>query len=163
MRRQIENAVEIMQRPYTAEMIAAMIDAPLEAVQAELNNLAKAGRVKEVDGVYLTCRPAAQTIGRWCFDQALARQMLQVIRKKRIVSVRALADEVGYSRQYAYLYMEALASLGVLKWDSEKGRYVAKKTVRNSILHTLGVDVKKGILGKMRYGRQRNRKRMQKA
>lgn len=162
MRRQIENAVEIMQRPYTAEMIAAMIEAPVAAVQAELDRLEAAGRVKAVDGVYLTCRPAALSVNKRRFDQALARQMLQVIREKRIASVRALADEVGYSRQYAYLYMEALASLGVLKWDAEKSRYVAKKTVRNSTLHTLGVGVKKGILGKMKYGRN-ERERNQKA
>jgi DNA-binding transcriptional regulator YhcF (GntR family) len=152
MRQKIENATAILQRPYTAEMLAGMIEAPLEAVQAELEKLAKAGRVKEVDGVYLTCRPAAQTIGRWCFDQVLAKQMLQVIRKKRITSVRGLAKQVGYSRQYAFLYMEAMASIGLIRWDGESGRYVAKRMVKNKSLQALGTNVKKGILGEMKYG-----------
>ncbi len=152
MRQKIENATAILQRPYTAEMIAGMIEAPLGVVQAELNNLAKAGRVKEVDGVYLTCCPAAQTIGRWRFDQALAKQMLQAIRKKKIKSVRDLAKQVGYSRQYAYLYMEAMASIGLIRWDAESGRYIAKRIVQNKSLQALGINVKKGILGEMRYG-----------
>jgi hypothetical protein len=155
MRQKIENATAILQRPYTAEMLAGMIEAPLEAVQAELEKLAKAGRVKEVDGVYLTCRPAAQTIGRWCFDQVLAKQMLQVIRKKRITSVRGLAKQVGYSRQYAFLYMEAMASIGLIRWDGESGRYVAKRGADNQPLHALGIQVKKGILGEMKYGVRR--------
>lgn len=155
MRQKIENAVNIMQRPYTAEMIAGVIEAPVGKVQAELEKLAKAGRVKETDGVYLTCRPAAQTINKWCFDQALAKLMLDVIRKKKITSVRALAAEVGYSRQYAYLYMEAMASIGLIRWDAEKGRYMAKRTVKNQTLHALGTGVKKGILGEMKYGVRR--------
>lgn len=155
MRQKIENAVDIMQRPYTAEMIAGVIEAPVDQVQAELKSLERAGRVKETDGVYLTCRPAAQTINKWCFDQALAKQMLQVIRKKKITSVRALAAEVGYSRQYAFLYMEAMASIGLIRWNAEKGRYVAKRTVKNQTLHALGTGVKKGILGEMKYGVRR--------
>lgn len=155
MRQKVENAVNIMRRPYTAEMIAGMVEAPVGQVQAELKSLEKAGRVKDADGIYLTKRPATLTINKWCFDQALARQMLRVIRKKKIVSVRALAAEVGYSRQYAFLYMEALASIGLIRWDAEKRRYVAKRGADNQPLHALGTQVRKGILGEMKYGVRR--------
>lgn len=70
--------------------------------------------------------------------------MISEISKAKHTGIRSIAKVVGKSRQWVYVYLEALASIGVI--DRVDGCYEVTSIDK---LLTIGVNLNKGILRTM--------------
>jgi hypothetical protein len=78
---------------------------------------------------------------RWNFDQDKAMILLKEVETTRHRNVRTIAKAIGKSRQWVYVYLEALASIGAI--EKEDGYY---KIITKDCVWAIGTNIKKGIL-----------------
>ena len=78
---------------------------------------------------------------RWNFVQDKAMILLKEVETTRHRNVRTIAKAIGKSRQWVYVYLEALASIGAI--EKEDGYY---KIITKDCVWAIGTNIKKGIL-----------------
>jgi len=81
----------------------------------------------------------------WTFDQGAAHQLLDVLEQGRYKSIRDIAQAVGKSRQWVFIYLEALASIDAI--DLRDFHYVV---ISRKNVHKIGRKITKGILRMLR-------------
>ena len=67
--------------------------------------------------------------------------LLNLIEKRSFTSIRSIAEAFGRSRQWVFVYLEALASAGVIGVNQYGYCVLTKKDVGN-----IGIKIKRGIL-----------------
>jgi Mn-dependent DtxR family transcriptional regulator len=77
----------------------------------------------------------------WHFDPKAALALLNLIEKRSFTSIRSIAEAFGRSRQWVFVYLEALASAGVIGVNQYGYCVLTKKDVRK-----VGIKIKRGIL-----------------
>lgn len=153
MREIIENFINQYNRPFTIEVVAEMTALELSKVKPVIRKLIKDKTLKCIDaqaGIIVRSNrfnPVVgyQQKGSWRFDPSAAAALLDVIEQGRYTSIRAIALACGRSRQWAFVYMEALASMGLLGMRD----YVYVVLSRDKICD-IGRIIKPGILGEIR-------------
>ena len=147
----VMNFMDQYRKPFDMDVIAGMTGLSKREVRPIVTRATRAGRVKEIEpGIYIRIHhervfnSAPRMPGGWRYNVAVGQATLELLARREICSVRALGAAMDKSRQYAYIYLEALASLGAVKWDGV--RYVV--TGEGNALE-LGCQVEKGILGRM--------------
>lgn len=153
MREIIENFVYQYDRPFTAEVVAEMTALEIGKVKPIIKRLLKDGTLKYIDakeGIMVRnnrFNPVLcyQQKGGWRFDPAAASALLDVIDQGQHKSIRSVALACGRSRQWAFVYMEALASMGLLGMRD----YVYVMLSRDNVFD-IGKVIKPGILGEIR-------------
>lgn len=148
----VENFVAMYRKPFSVGIICEMVGLDAAEVAVELERLKGERKVKEVEPglwqalwVHNVNHSNSFNGYKWTYKGAHARKILDLLDAKEYTSARKLAVAMGVSRQFTYLYMEALASIGAVDWDGEK--YVS--TGRGDLLR-LGLEVEKGILGRLK-------------
>jgi len=149
----LQNLIYQFGKPFTVEIAANLTNTDPQEVAKLIPEFLKAGQIKlisETEGIFVRCNRYSQKLGtphyrNWVFDITDANQLLNVIEKGNYSGIRALAQANGKSRQWVYIYLEALASIGVV--DYRNYRYVV---VNRKHLHEIGTKVQKGILGTLR-------------
>jgi hypothetical protein len=81
----------------------------------------------------------------WTFSIADAHRLLDILEQDRYKSIREIAQVIGKSRQWVYIYLEALASIEVI--DLRQYIYVV---ISRQNVPKIGRKVQKGILGQLR-------------
>jgi len=81
----------------------------------------------------------------WTFSIADAHRLLDILEQGRYKSIREIAQTIGKSRQWVYIYLEALASIEVV--DLRQHIYVV---ISRQNVPKIGRKVQKGILGQLR-------------
>ncbi len=71
--------------------------------------------------------------------------MLDQIEKGKYTSIRAIAKDFGRSRQWVFVYMEALASIGCIGMEGKQYKVISRDRLRE-----IGKQIEPGILGRMR-------------
>lgn len=153
MREIIENFINQYNRPFTLEVAAEMTALEISKVKPVIQKLIKDKTLKYIDtqdGILVRSNRFNPVVcyrqkGSWRFDPAAASVLLDVVEKGRYTSIRAIALACGRSRQWAFVYMEALASLGLLGMQD----YVYVVLGRDNICD-IGMVIKPGILGEIR-------------
>lgn len=154
------NFVGQYRRPFNLTAAANLTGLGEQMVSRELQALADKGMVREVEpGIWraserrMVSNSNIQNGIKWVYKVSTGEAILKLLEQHTIDSIRELARRLNASRQYAYLYLEALATIGAVAWVDE--RYVA--TGAGDIM-TLGCRVEKGILHKLRRkdGQQAN-------
>lgn len=149
----VNNFVKQFNKPFDAQTVADMTECPLRGVKAVLAELLAAGQIKLIDAkqkIYVRDHRFATKIryntkGGWSFDTGDALKLLELIEQGEFCSIRKIANAAGRSRQWVYVYLEALASIDCIALT--KKRYVVISRAR---VKEIGRHIIPGILGRMR-------------
>ena len=142
----IQNFVRYYRKPFSTETVASFTAVQVEEVKPVLTELAGNGMIKELcEGIYVKANRYNPNLcyglkGTWKFDQQAAKQLLHLIENGNYTSIRSITADFHRSRQWVYVYLEALASVEVIGFDT---KYYVKSRAK---LKNLGKVIKKGIL-----------------
>ncbi|PKN79213.1 MAG: hypothetical protein CVU48_06000 [Candidatus Cloacimonetes bacterium HGW-Cloacimonetes-1] len=147
------NFVSQFNKPFDLGTISSLIGRSPRSVKPVLDELLTAKQIRLVDpeqGIYVRDNRYLTSVcyhqkGNWQFKPEAASALLDHIEKGNYTSVRGVAKDFPRSRQWVFVYMEALASMGILDYDE---CYVVK--TRDN-LKDIGKVVKKGALNDLGY------------
>ncbi|MCK9335074.1 MAG: hypothetical protein M0Q99_07175 [Candidatus Cloacimonetes bacterium] len=149
----ILNFINQYDRPFNAELISKLTSVSKEAVEKLLPELLQSQAIKQIEDsppIYVRANRYQARIGYqhykgWTFSIADAHRLLDVLEQGRYKSIRDIAQVIGKSRQWVYIYLEALASIEVV--DLRQYIYVV---ISRQNVPKIGRKVQKGILGQLR-------------
>jgi len=149
----ILNFVSQYDRPFNAELMAQMTNIDSDAIEHILPELIQSQAIKQIEDsppIYVRANRYQARIGYqhykgWSFSIADAHQLLDTLENGRYKSIRDIAQAVSKSRQWVYIYLEALASIEVV--DLRCFIYVV---ISRQNVPKIGRKVQKGILGQLR-------------
>jgi len=149
----IFNFVNQYDRPFNAELIAKLTSVSIEATEELLPELLQSQAIKQIEDsppIYVRAHRFQARIGYqhykgWTFSLADAHRLLDILEQGRYKSIREIAQAVGKSRQWVYIYLEALASIEVIDLRSFIYVVISRQNVPK-----IGRKVQKGILGQLR-------------
>jgi len=149
----ILNFINQYDRLFNAELISKLTSVSREAIEMLLPELLQSQAIKQIeDGppIYVRANRYQARIGYqhykgWTFSIADAHRLLDILEQGRYKSIRDIAQVIGKSRQWVYIYLEALASIEVV--DLRQHVYVV---ISRQNVPKIGRKVQKGILGQLR-------------
>ena len=149
----IINFVNQYDRPFNAELIAKLTSVSIEETEMLLPELLQSQTIKQIEDdppIYVRANRYQARIGYqhykgWTFSIQDAHRLLDILEQGRYKSIREIAQAIGKSRQWVYIYLEALASIEVV--DLRQYIYVV---ISRQNVPKIGRKVQKGILGKLR-------------
>ena len=149
----ILNFINQYDRPFNAEVMAQMTSVSIDVIESLLPELIQSQAIKQIeDGppIYVRANRYQARIGYqhykgWTFSIADAHQLLDTLETGRYKSIRDIAQPIGKSRQWVYIYLEALASIEVV--DLRGFIYVV---ISRQNVPKIGRKVQKGILGQLK-------------
>jgi len=149
----ILNFVNQYDRPFNAELISKLTSVSIEATEELLPELLQSRVIKQIEDdppIYVRANRYQARIGYqhykgWTFSIADANRLLDLLEQGRYKSIREIAQVIGKSRQWVYIYLEALASIEVVDLRLHKYVVISRKNVPK-----IGRKVQKGILGQLR-------------
>jgi len=149
----ILNFINQYDRLFNAELIAKLTSVSREAIERLLPELLQSQAIKQIEDdppIYVRTNRYQARIGYqhykgWTFSIADAHKLLDILEQGRYKSIREIAQAIGKSRQWVYIYLEALASIEVI--DLRQHIYVV---ISRQNVPKIGRKVQKGILGQLR-------------
>ena len=149
----ILNFINQYDRLFNAELIAKLTSVSRETIEKLLPELLQSQAIKQIEDdppIYVRANRYQARIGYqhykgWTFSIADAHKLLDILEQGRYKSIREIAQAIGKSRQWVYIYLEALASIEVV--DLRQHIYVV---VSRQKVPKIGRKVQKGILGQLR-------------
>lgn len=147
------NFVSQFNKPFDLGTISSLIDRSPRSVKPVLAELLTAKQIRLVDpeqGIYVrdnrySAKVGYNQKGAWRYDPSEASALLDTIESGEFGSIRKIAQAIGRSRQWVFVYLEALASIGCVILSDKKYIVVSKEQVKD-----IGKKVTPGILGSMR-------------
>jgi len=147
------NFINQYDRPFNAELISKLTSVSREAIEKLLPELLQSQAIKQIEDsppIYVRANRYQARIGYqhykgWTFSLADAHKLLDILEQGRYKSIREIAQIIGKSRQWVYIYLEALASIEVI--DLRQHIYVV---ISRQNVPKIGRKVQKGILGQLR-------------
>lgn len=147
----VRNFVSQYRRPFSEDTIASYTGISTKRLKPIIDRLVADQRIKVVSidpeqiyvkaNRYLGIYEKTHDHNRWNFDQDKAMILLEEIEATRHRNVRTIAKAIGKSRQWVYVYLEALASIGAV--EKVNGYY---KIISKDGVWAIGSNIKKGIL-----------------
>ena len=149
----ILNFINQYDRPFNTEVIAQLTNIHLDTIEHILPEMILSKAIKQIEDsppIYVRANRYQARIGYqhykgWTFSIADAHQLLDILEQGRYKSIREIAQIIGKSRQWVYIYIEALASIEVV--DLRGFIYVV---ISRQNVPKIGRKVQKGILGQIR-------------
>lgn len=136
-------------KPFGVDTVRSYTGQSESEIRVAIRDLIREDAIAEISpGIYLRKREIANSSipaknNTFCYRAEYARELMGLIGTGRLKSIREVATAWGYSRQFAYLYLEALLSIGVID-VIDRGYVLTGKTD----LVALGIRIDKGIIGK---------------
>jgi hypothetical protein len=149
----ILNFINQYDRLFNAELIANLTSVSREAIEKLLPELLQSQAIKQIEDdppIYVRANRYQARIGYqhykgWTFSIADAHKLLDILEQGSYKSIRDIAQVIGKSRQWVYIYLEALASIEVV--DLRQYVYVV---ISRQNVPKIGRKVQKGILSQLR-------------
>jgi len=149
----ITNFVNQYSKPFTVDVAVMLTGIAKDAVTPILKELEKQKRIKRIyekpEVIYVRNNryntSLCATNDKWNLNLSQANELLNLLEKGRYTSLRDIATEIGRSRQWVYIYLEALASIECIDLRGYVYVVVSRKN-----LPKLGTKINKGILGDLR-------------
>ncbi|MFA5546349.1 MAG: hypothetical protein WCY64_03775 [Candidatus Cloacimonadaceae bacterium] len=147
----VRNFVSQYRRPFSAETISSYTGIPNSQLRPIIDQLISDQLVKVVssdpeqiyvkNNRYIGIYEKTHDNNRWNFDQDKAMSLLEEVETNKHRNVRTIAKAIGKSRQWVYVYLEALASIGAIEKVDGYYKMISKERVR-----AIGSFIMKGIL-----------------
>ncbi len=149
----ILNFISQYDRLFNAELISKLTSVNIEVTEKLLPELLQSQAIKQIEDcppIYVRANRYQARIGYqhyrgWTFSLADAHRLLDILEQDRYKSIREIAQAIGKSRQWVYIYLEALASIEVV--DRRQHIYVV---ISRQNVPKIGRKIQKGILGQLR-------------
>jgi len=149
----ILNFISQYDRLFNAELISKLTSVNIEVTEKLLPELLQSQAIKQIEDcppIYVRANRYQARIGYqhfkgWTFSIADAHRLLDILEQGRYKSIREIAQVICKSRQWVYIYLEALASIEVV--DLRQHIYVV---ISRQNVTKIGRKVQKGILGQLR-------------
>jgi hypothetical protein len=149
----ILNFINQYDRPFNAEAMAQMTSISMDVIEMLLPELLQSQAIKKIEDrppIYVRANRYQARIGYqhykgWTFSIADTHKLIDILEQGRYKSIRDIAQVIGKSRQWVYIYLEALASIEVI--DLRDFIYVV---ISRQNVPKIGRKVQKGILGQLR-------------
>ena len=149
----ILNFISQYDRPFNAELTAQMTSISIDVVERSLPELLQSQAIKQIEDdppIYVRANRYQARIGYqhykgWTFSIADSHRLLDILEQGRYKSIRDIAQAIGKSRQWVYIYLEALASIEVVDLIGFVYVVISRQNVPK-----IGRKVQKGILGQLR-------------
>lgn len=149
----ILNFVNQFSRPFDLGTVCALTNCKPKQVKAVLAELLAEGVIKLVDpqqNIFVRCNRFNFKVRyyrqrTWSFDLQDAIRLLDVIEQADYGSVREIGAAIGRSRQWVFVYLEALASIGCVAISGKHYVVVSRDRVRD-----VGQHIVPGILRSLR-------------
>lgn len=149
----ILNFINQYDRLFNAELTANLTCVSIDAIEKLLPELLQSQAIKLIEDdppIYVRANRYQARIGYqhykgWTFSIADAHRLLDLLEQGSYKSIREIARVIGKSRQWVYIYLEALASIEVV--DLRQHIYVV---ISRQNVPKIGRKVHKGILGQLR-------------
>jgi len=149
----ILNFINQYDRLFNAELISKLTCVSREAIENLLPELLQSQAIKQIEDdppIYVRANRYQARIGYqhykgWTFSIADAHKLLDILEQGRYKSIREIALVIGKSRQWVFIYLEALASIEVVDLRSFIYVVISRQNVPK-----IGRKVQKGILGQLR-------------
>ncbi len=149
----INNFVNQYDRPFNAEVIAKLTSISVDVIEIQLTELLQSQAIKQIEDsppIYVRANRYQARIGYqhykgWTFSLTDAHKLLDILEQGSYKSIREIAQAIGKSRQWVYIYLEAMASIEVV--DLRQYIYVV---ISRQNVPKIGRKVQKGILGQLR-------------
>ena len=146
------NFVNQYNKPFDGELIANMTGLDIEVVEPVMVEMIKDKTIKLIsdrEPIYARSNRFNTTLDKqlrahWNFDPKAALALLNLIESRSFTSIRSIAKAFGRSRQWVFVYLEALASAGVIGVNQYGYCVLTKKDVGK-----VGIKIKRGILKEM--------------
>ena len=143
------NFVNQYNKPFDAELIANMTGLDIEEVEPVMVEMIRDKTIKLIsdrEPIYARSNRFNTTLDKqlrahWNFDPKAALALLNLIERCSFTSIRSIAEDFGRSRQWVFVYLEALASAGVIGVNQYGYCVLTKKDVSN-----ISIKIKRGIL-----------------
>lgn len=148
----VNNFVSQFNKPFDLSMISNMIDREADEVREVLTVLLNAERIRLVDpeqGIYVRNNRYLTSVcyhqkGNWQFDPIAANALLDHIEKGKYFTIREVAKDFPRSRQWVYVYLEALASIGILSYSADGYKVETRDNLKD-----IGKKVIKGAINQI--------------
>ena len=151
----VRNFVSQYRRPFSADTIACYTGISTKRLKPIIDMLIIDQQIKVVStdpeqiyvkaNRYLGIYEKTHDHNRWNFDPDKAMILINEISRAKHTGIRSIAKNIGKSRQWVYVYLEALASIGVIEKVDGYYQIISKERV-----WAIGTNIKKGIL---KFGR----------
>jgi predicted transcriptional regulator len=149
----IRNFVNQYRKPFRAQTIAEITGIEIKVIRSAIRTLLADNEIKFIskqDKLYVSSKRYQSQVGfqqkgNWKYSTQVAEEILNLLDNKQFHSNREIANAYGKSRQLVFVYLEAMASIGMVGINSS-GYFVI---TRERILK-LGTSIHSGILGKQR-------------
>lgn len=146
------NFVNQYNKPFDAELIANMTGLDIDDVEPVMVEMIRDKTIKLIsdrEPIYARSNRFSTNLDKqlrahWNFDPKAALTLLNLIEKRSFTSIRSIAEAFGRSRQWVFVYLEALASAGVIGVNQYGYSVLTKKDVGK-----VGIKIKRGILKEM--------------
>ena len=149
----ILNFVNQYDRPFNAELTSKQTCVSIDVIESLIPELLQSQTIKQIEDdppIYVRANRFQARIGYqhnkgWTFSLADAHRLLDILEQGRYKSIRDIAQAIGKSRQWVYIYLEALASIEVVDLIGFVYVVISRQNVPK-----IGRKVQKGILGQLR-------------
>lgn len=143
------NFVNQYNKPFDVPLIANMTGLEIEEVEPVMVEMIRNKTIKLIsdrEPIYARSNRFSTNLDKqlrahWNFDPKAALALLNLIEKRSFTSIRSIAEAFGRSRQWVFVYLEALASAGVIGVNQYGYCVLTKKDVGK-----VGIKIKRGIL-----------------
>jgi hypothetical protein len=146
------NFVNQYNKPFDAALIANMTGLEIKEVEPIITELLENKTIKlasKREPIYARSNRFSTNVDKqirpnWHFDPQAALALINLIEQGSYSSIRSIAEAFGRSRQWVFVYLEALASAGVIGVNQYGYCVLTKKDIGK-----VGIKIKHGILKEM--------------
>ena len=147
----VRNFVSQYRRPFSADTIASYTGISIKRLKPIIDRLIADQQIKVVSidpeqiyvkaNRYMGIYERTHDHNRWNFDPERAMILINEISRAKHTGIRSIAKNIGKSRQWVFVYLEALASIGAIEKVDGYYKIISKERFWN-----IGANIKKGIL-----------------
>ncbi len=149
----IRNFVHQYRKPFNTETIAELTGIETKTVRQSIRTQLTNKEIKCIstqDKLYVCCNRYQSQVsfnqkGKWNYNTQVAEEILNLLNIKQYHSIREIVSDYGKSRQLVFVYLEALASIGMVGINGSGYKVLSRERILK-----LGTFIQPGILGKMR-------------
>ena len=148
----VRNFVGQYRRPFSLEQMSELLMISKRKLHPIVLRLVEKGEIREASkGIYLAGqRPLTHGTAHyrqrtWIYRVESGKRILDLLEMQPQKTVREVAALMAVSRQYVYVYLEALASIGAVTYRDK--HWI---TTGRGELSALGCKVERGVLSRLR-------------